>query len=139
MSYQINREGQASTLSDFNSMAEIIPSVFQPLAPVCFAHSWTPIPLAVDRWGVPDESSEDETGRVLTRWSKPKEFTPVDAVSKDARHFGLIAQAASRSGVGVAIIGQPGWSYDDDDFKEVRRLRKLASKAGWAVTTRTPD
>ena len=139
MSYQIDVEGQAVDVTDFHSMPEIIPSVFQPLAPVCFAASWSPIPLAVDRWGEPNESSEDESGRILVRWTTPIEFRALDSGSDDAKHFGLIAEAAFTHGADVAIIGQPGWSYSADDFKEIRSLRKLASKAGWAVCTRTPD
>lgn len=139
MSYQIDVEGQATEVTDFHSMPEIIPSLFEPLGPVCFANSWSPIPLAVERWGDPVESSEDETGRILVRWTTPIDFHPIESGSDDSKHFSRMAEAATACGADVAIIGQPGWSYRDDDFKQVRRLRKLASKAGWAVSTRTPD
>jgi hypothetical protein len=132
------------------------PRMFRPVAPIQLTRAWSPAPRAVEIIGPPGvECAADGAGDAAgagvrtfaATWpvhdgkeiaARLRAARSTDPVEK--RFLGLLAVAVPRAAehrAQLLLAARPGWSYEHDRIP--RRARTLMTKAGFAVTTRTPQ
>ncbi|MBU6122857.1 hypothetical protein [Hymenobacter siberiensis] len=141
MSFQFDVEGQAQNMEMLIGDAELIPSVFTPIAPVTLALRWSPFPAAIKALGSPlhFDVKSGESLAVFNPITQPK----VASFSPDEHHFAFLLQhvcsRAIQSSALVLLVGSPGWDYESEDFiDEQPDLQNLMRELGFAYTHRKP-
>ena len=142
MSFQYDIEEQATDFDGLRSNHEIMPEVFQPVAPVTLALHWSPFPAAFAALGQPIHTDRGSYAKALAVF-RPVEAPAFPATSDDERHFlFLLRHACNRafhSQRWVLLAGSPGWNYTSEDLiAEKPDLQQLMSDFGFVFYTRKP-
>ena len=121
--------------------AELISSVFIPIAPVTLALQWSPFPVAIESLG-PPLHLDTKAGKVLATFN-PLVNSKVVGFSPDERHFAFllrhVCSRAVESSSFILLIGSPSWDYDSEGFiDEQPGLRNMMREFGFVYTHRKP-
>ena len=121
--------------------AELIPSVFIPIAPVTLALRWSPFPVAIEALG-PSIHIDAKGGNVLAAFN-PMNHPKATGSTNDERHFDFLLQyvctQAIQANALVLLVGSPGWDYESENFIDERPdLKNLMREFGFIYTNRKP-
>jgi hypothetical protein len=141
VSFQHDVEAQAQGIETLIGDAELIPSVFIPIAPVTLAFRWSPFTAAIEALG-PPLHVDTKSGATLAVFN-PLPHPNANGSTADERHFDFLLRAvcerAIKSNSFVLLVGSPGWAYDSEDFiKEQPALQSLMREFGFVCTLRKP-
>lgn len=142
MSYQYDVEEQATELDSLRGYREIIPSIFQPVAPVTLALRWSPFPAAFAALGQPVYADRADFANTLAVF-RPVEAPAFPATTPDEHHFHFLlthtCERAIRAKRWVLLAGSPGWSYTSDNFiADNPDLQQLMADFGFVFYARKP-
>ena len=142
MSFQFDVEDQAQNMEMLVGDAELIPSVFIPIAPVTLALQWSPFPAAIEALGAPLQL-DVKAGKVLATFNALLQ-PEVVGTGSDECHFAFllhhVCRRALESGSLVLLAGSPGWDYNSEDFiDEQPDLQNLMREFGFVYTHKKPE
>jgi hypothetical protein len=142
MSLQYDAEEQAIELDNLRSDPEIIPSVFNPVAPITLALKWSPFPAAFAALGEPLHVDRGKAAKILAIF-RPVAAPTFPASTADERHFQFLlrhtCERALATKYWVFLAGSPGWSYESKDYiADDPDLQELMSDFGFVYQARKP-
>ncbi|MCI1188924.1 hypothetical protein MON38_15990 [Hymenobacter sp. DH14] len=141
MSFQFDVEDQARDIEMLISDAELIPSVFIPIAPVTLALQWSPFPAAIKALG-PQRHLDTKAGKVLAVFN-PSAQPKLVGLSPDEQHFAFLIRHVCKRAIElnslVLLVGSPGWDYESEDSIDGQPdLQNLMREFGFVYTHRKP-